>query len=351
MNLLGGTVKLGDIVADIALEDASAQHIADILGDRIPTRSFDFGWTAITNAKPSKMKLSKLAIAFKKEIKSRGIGSRWVTAEHGAELSPAAVAKLKLTTEGLDILLFQSADRVLIGLTTDVQDADAWSLRDYGRPGRITEKGMLPPKLARMMVNLARVPHDGTLLDPFCGSGTVLMEAALATRAMKIIGSDHDARQIADTDKNNAWLLAQHILNPEDADRLRTIQCDVKKIPSHLQSDNVHCVVTEGYLGPPLRGHESLAIIKKTADDLTKLWSDTLTALHDVLAPQARIVGIWPAFKSDHGTARVDLESKLETLGYRLIDPLGDWESSGGPLVYQRPDQRVSRRIVVLEKL
>src|SRR5207245_1715269 len=36
----------------------------------------------------------------------------------------------------------------------------------------------LHPKFARALVNLARVPMAGTVLDPFCGTGGVLLEAA-----------------------------------------------------------------------------------------------------------------------------------------------------------------------------
>lgn len=35
------------------------------------------------------------------------------------------------------------------------------------------------PRLARTLVNLSEVPRDGTLLDPFCGTGGLLLEAGL----------------------------------------------------------------------------------------------------------------------------------------------------------------------------
>jgi len=45
----------------------------------------------------------------------------------------------------------------------------------------------LHPKFARALVNLARVPMAGTVLDPFCGTGGVLLEAAeLGLRALGI---------------------------------------------------------------------------------------------------------------------------------------------------------------------
>jgi len=44
------------------------------------------------------------------------------------------------------------------------------------------------PKLARTLVNLARVKEGAQILDPFCGSGAILVEAGLM--GMKIFGKD-----------------------------------------------------------------------------------------------------------------------------------------------------------------
>ncbi|PKP60441.1 MAG: hypothetical protein CVT88_02960 [Candidatus Altiarchaeales archaeon HGW-Altiarchaeales-1] len=44
------------------------------------------------------------------------------------------------------------------------------------------------PKLARTLINLARVKEGARILDPFCGSGAILVEAGLM--GMKIFGKD-----------------------------------------------------------------------------------------------------------------------------------------------------------------
>lgn len=48
--------------------------------------------------------------------------------------------------------------------------------------------GGMSPKLARCMVNLSRVKKGETLLDPFCGTGGMLIEAGLI--GVHVIGSD-----------------------------------------------------------------------------------------------------------------------------------------------------------------
>ncbi len=58
----------------------------------------------------------------------------------------------------------------------------------------------LHPRLARALVNLSRVREGQTLLDPFCGTGGVLMEAFMI--GAQPIGSDIDARMVAGCKEN-----------------------------------------------------------------------------------------------------------------------------------------------------
>jgi tRNA G10 N-methylase Trm11 len=349
MNRLGGTVKLGKIVAEYDQSDVTAGAFADKLKERLSNKSIDFGWSVFGGSPAERKKMERLALPFKKELKSRGIASRWVTGKDKGGISPAAVAKLKLTNEGLDICLLLTGKIVLVGITTDVQDADAWSLRDYGRPGRSGRAGMLPPKLARILVNLAATPDGGTLLDPFCGSGTILMEAALATKAAHIIGSDIEAKQISDTERNNDWLLKETIIGLEDMARFKTFIADARELTKHLPKISVDTIVTEGFLGPPLSGHETYETIKRNADQITQLWEESLAAWKPLLKPHSRIVAVWPGYQTSHGHAFVNLEPKLEGLGYRLVPFCDGQTNSKAAMVYKRPDQHVSRRIVLIE--
>lgn len=348
MNRLGGTVKLGDIVGEYPVADLTAEQVVSLLLETPRADRVVFGLTVYGGTPAAKKRFEKLPLEIKRALKANDKSARWVTSEGDAPLSPAAVSKLKLTTEGYDIVVIIHGETASIGFTSHVQDADYWSERDFGRPARDDENGMLPPKLARMMVNLGRIGDGETLLDPFCGSGTVLMEAALATKAGHIIGSDIDAMQTEMTRQNNEWLVKRHILRREDEPRFQLATCDVRKVATHVR-EKIDAVVTEGYLGPALRGSESQNALDKTADEITRLWSDALTALKPLLNKGARLVCIWPAMKTSHGMARIDLTDELSSLGYELENPLGDWDASNGPLLYSREGQRVMRRIVVLK--
>ena len=84
--------------------------------------------------------------------------------------------------------------------TEAVQPFEQFSARDFGRPGRDDLSGMLPPKLAIIMINLAQTPLNSILLDPFCGSGTILSEAVLLGYT-NLIGTDISEKAIADSKK------------------------------------------------------------------------------------------------------------------------------------------------------
>jgi tRNA (guanine10-N2)-dimethyltransferase len=58
----------------------------------------------------------------------------------------------------------------------------------------------LPPVLARCMVNLARTPRNGTLCDPFCGVGGILVEAGLI--GARVVGFDIDPKMVEGARKN-----------------------------------------------------------------------------------------------------------------------------------------------------
>ena len=58
----------------------------------------------------------------------------------------------------------------------------------------------LHPKIARCLVNLSSIKTHETLLDPFCGTGGILLEASLL--GIHVIGSDIEQKMIDGCQKN-----------------------------------------------------------------------------------------------------------------------------------------------------
>ncbi|KYH36194.1 MAG: tRNA (guanine-N2)-dimethyltransferase [Candidatus Hecatellales archaeon B24] len=89
-------------------------------------------------------------------------------------------------------------EKLFIGLTLKNGDflfgVSLWQIpfKDFSarKPARkpFSHPSTLQPKFARCMVNLSRVKRGGVLYDPFCGAGTILVEAGLI--GVKPLGGD-----------------------------------------------------------------------------------------------------------------------------------------------------------------
>ncbi|MBQ6438364.1 hypothetical protein IJJ12_03200, partial [bacterium] len=108
----------------------------------------------------------------KQALTAAGLSVRFSqTPRHGA-----GAALLTHRSRLQEIQLIPAGQRLLLARTLTAQNIDDWTLRDRAKPYADHRKGMLPPKLARIMVNLAlgeQVLADKpafSLYDPFCGT-------------------------------------------------------------------------------------------------------------------------------------------------------------------------------------
>lgn len=86
--------------------------------------------------------------------------------------------KVSLESPDIKILCVLTGQKCAVGVVEAEVDRKQFRLRHpTARP--VFHPTTLPPALARCMVNLARAPRGGTLLDPFCGVGGILIEAGL----------------------------------------------------------------------------------------------------------------------------------------------------------------------------
>ena len=75
---LAGTVKLGDVVLDVAMKNLTAERICDVIEEQLRADRILFGMTLLGEGKT---RFQKLPLQVKKVLKERGHSSRWVTGE------------------------------------------------------------------------------------------------------------------------------------------------------------------------------------------------------------------------------------------------------------------------------
>ncbi|MGH7237683.1 MAG: hypothetical protein ACREGF_04060, partial [Candidatus Saccharimonadales bacterium] len=94
-------------------------------------------------------------LSLKKAIQTTGRTVRLVP-NQDATLSSAQVLHNKLTGQnGWELVLVKDGQQTICAQTIKIQDIKSYALRDRGRPKRDARIGMLPPKLAQIIINLA----------------------------------------------------------------------------------------------------------------------------------------------------------------------------------------------------
>lgn len=341
-NALGGTVKMAEVVAETGDVESGVTEILKTLGKG----RVDFGisfYELDPGFRRDDRAAKILPLAVKKRLKEAGVVARAVLPTEGAALTSVQVAKNGLVRKGAEILVIAGGKRAVLARTVAVQAFESFSGRDFGRPGRDAKSGMLPPKLARLMVNLAGAPKDGVLLDPFCGSGTVLSEAALLGHRA-LIGSDVSEKAVQDTVRNFAWTVERVGVKIEAP---KVFVNNVKFLPEKLPAASVSAIVTEPFLGPPMRGDESDQKVHFIYLELMGLYRRAFEAFAKVLKPGGTVVIAFPVFGGKH----VNILRDLEALGFRAeallpgraAEALGLKSPVG--LLYRRPGQKVGRDI------
>ena len=96
------------------------------------------------------------------------------------------------------------------------------------------------------MINLAvQLKPLDYILDPFCGSGTILQEAILM--GYRAIGSDIEQKAVENSEKNLEWFRNRYSVPPN---RYKLFKSHAGEISLMIPNYKVAAIVTEGTLGP-----------------------------------------------------------------------------------------------------
>jgi tRNA (guanine10-N2)-dimethyltransferase len=149
--------------------------------------------------------------------------------------------------------------------------------------------GSMSPKLARCMVNLSRVKAGQLVLDPFCGTGGILIEAGLI--GCKVVGSDVNWKM------KNGTAINLEYCGIKD---YRTFHLDVRELKMY---EKVAGVVTD----PPYGISTSTGDIE--GDDIFK---EFFHSIYDNMADDAYLCMASPHY--------VDLTPMIDDVGFELVE-------------------------------
>jgi tRNA G10 N-methylase Trm11 len=347
---LGGSQKIGRTILRVdstdwhRVSDSIIKHYSRIWASAegkitLGVSSYDF--------KASGRDVQKIGLTLKSKLKQSGVSMRLIPNQDAA-LSTATAHhnKLGLSDNKIELLIFKGKSQTIVAESIGTQNITALAARDQGRPRRDAFVGMLPPKLSQMMINMSFGPaaHDLKdytprlrLLDPFCGTGVLLQEAALL--GASVYGTDLSEKMIRYSHDNLQWLKdTLHIDFTEtlaEGDAMDT-----------LWNTPIDAVASETYLGQPFSAPPSLAKLTEVRGNCNHIIGSFLKNLSRQLAPGTPVVLAVPAWKDRDDTfTHLPLVRDVTPYGFeRMTLKTVNTDS----LLYARPDQVVARELLLL---
>lgn len=318
---LGGSIKVLEEIENTN-DTSIASQITQVL---VVSQSGQFALSQFG----SKHNLTAIAMEVKKLLKNEGVKPHFRI--HKTVYESAGIGQ-----KYHDFIIDSSlSEKPSLYHTIAAQDLSHWSFKDYDRPAVDPHSGMLPPKVARMMINLGlhTTPNKSlTLYDPFCGSGTILVESL--DIGLSCIGSDISKKAIDDSTANVTWFKQSTGINATS----QLFVADAAAIKPHQLASVPNLIVTEGYLGPPRFIDSQLDNILKGMEKMYKGWFKKMATIQP---KHSYLVCALPEFVTKTGVKNLDhLVDWTSSLGYTLH----------GRYTYAREQAKVRRAIYVLQK-
>ena len=344
---IGSSIRMSKVLTqlDTTQWPAIARYLADAFPqhlDYLPAEGKLKLGLSVFGLPATTQQLFRTGLELKKICKKAGRSVRLVPNTEPA-LSSAAVLHNQLTSElGWELLLVKDGNKTWLAQTVAVQDITAYARRDQNRPKRDARVGMLPPKLAQTIVNLATGSLPGAeehvVLDPFCGTGVVLQEALLI--GYGIYGTDLEPRMIDYSRANLEWLAvrgeeATHLLEAGDA-------------TTYQWTHPFSVVASETYLGRPLTSWPGSDTLHEIIGTCNVIIEKFLKNIAEQTKPGQRLCLAVPAWRGPGDRFHhLPLLDHLGEIGYnrQRFEHVRDAE-----LVYYRPEQLVGRELLVITR-
>ncbi|HXW95258.1 MAG TPA: DNA methyltransferase [Nitrososphaerales archaeon] len=250
------------------------------------------------------------------EIRVAGLKKVRLLRPEGNELLSERI----LTREALDVVAFPYHGGIALGPTAWVPDSAAMRLRGTHKPSPHSDIS-LSPRLARTLVNLAGLKPGQTLLDPFCGSGTILVEAY--AKSLRCLGVDSRASRVQETRENIRWSIGGVTNRGYDIRK-----GDARDLARMLRGTRVDAIVTEPLLLPQLHARPKTSTAREMVGESANVYNNALASMAESIHSEGRIVVVVPVIQTMEGD-EVTLTLEGRKLGLRLYQP--------GPVGFEYP--------------
>lgn len=163
--------------------------------------------------------------------------------------------------------------------------------RDLNRPYQ-DSKISLSPRTARILVNILGLEKEKIVLDPFCGTGTFLLEALM--QGYEIIGIDNRKECVIGTKNNLYWLIKQHKLK----NRIKYVKKDNAEVLSSVETSTIDGIVTEPILLPNFKNFPTYTIAEESLKQSKRIYKKGLKSMYRVLKKNGRVSIVTPRIRT-----------------------------------------------------
>ncbi len=257
---------------------------------------------------------------------------------HGQPMNTGRLFRENILRRGGEYTICLRAGEIIVAETVAVQNLRNYRLRDHQKPWRDSYMGMLPPKLAQIILNIADPRPGETVFDPFCGSGTICGEAGIV--GVPTVGEDLAPGHIAGAQENWRYLTEKFRL---EGGLAQWAVADATK--THWR-DRQGVLCTEGWLGQNFREVPTQDAIGRSRQQVGRVWRQLLGQMRG--SGIRTVVACIPRWAHDKSRAPLSAEVRrwARENGYEPVRGLGGEET----YVYSRPEAHTAREIIWLAK-
>ena len=266
-----------------------------------------------------------------------------VRSRQGVELFSEKV----VSRSAMDFIAFPMGATTQWGVTVYTTDTEAFKERSSERP-YVTSGISLSSRLARLLVNLSGVEKGQVLLDPFCGSGTILGEALL--KGVEGIGVDRNHGSVARTRDNLEWVASNAREQGRKVPEFSMIVGDATRLRGLLGDRKVDAIVSEPILVPKLSAPPSLEKARKLIRHASAIYSEALHEMSGVLRSGGRMVLVTPSLRTLEGRDVNLVFDDIRDVGLRPLQPRGGPHYDYPLRVAHQSTRWVRRMVYVLER-
>lgn len=334
LDRLGGTIRMAEVIGEFSSRKELLEKIFELSTIDPEREKPKIGISSFGTKNeflPEFLKKTKSFFA-EKEVPLR------IENAGGKNLTSGQIFDRKLLKRGHEFLIWKRGDSFLLAKTMANQNLRNYTLRDRGKNFRDPKMGMLPPKLAQILINLANPMPNETVIDPFCGSGTLNIEAAIT--GFRTIGSDANSEYAHNAQKNFEQMAEKFRYEPTSGKffRSKAQQFPFEKLPG--------VITTEGTLGENFTYRPSYSEAEKNADVVLQMWEKFFESCDPKYIRM--VVLCLPCWETTEGKLSISekLFAKIPKNSYTPA-ALFDGQKT---FVYARPDAFVGREICVLKR-